>query len=130
MAFLWNRTCFNFVSFVARVTINYFYRLSCYHIWYHILMYEPMDFSGSKFVSLVSLLFHLEPGSSGLNKKVIVTKCFTCRNYFRAWWSGGWKKTGFSKSVCLFWKMDIYKCPKIKSLFTFKPRKVADFSHL
>ena len=63
-------------------------------------------------------------------KKVIVTNCFRCKNEFRALCSGGWKKTGFSKSVWLFWKMDIYKCPKIKSLFTFKPRKVADFSHL
>ena len=66
--------CFKFVSFGALVSIIYFYILFCYDKWSQILWWLIVDFSGSKFVSLVSLLFHLEPEVSGVIKKVIVTK--------------------------------------------------------
>ena len=46
---------------------------------------------------------------------------------FRALCSGGWKKNGFFKSIFHFPKLDIYKCPFFKTLFTFGSRKVEEY---
>ena len=109
-------------------------------LYYFVTIYDAMYDYINWMIFRAPNLFHLfhfcfiwSPGfsdSETFMKKVIITNCFSCKIDLRALCSGGWKKTGFSKSVWLFLKLDIYKCPKIKTKNTFKPRKVADFSHL